>query len=249
VTEGGKPPGEPPSSDDAPADNSRRAFLRGGFLRGGLLGALREPVDRARRARGDAEPTETTREKPEKAARKPAPGPQVTATRRRAPAQLRPPGAVAEADFLARCDRTCDACIKACPVDAIAPAPRQLRDAAGTPVLRPADKPCNGCPDREVPACIEACPTGALHPDGDRRIGTVRILKSECLAHRNVMCSTCVERCPVQDAIGLRIAWPVVNIDVCTGCGTCASVCPAPGRAMVVTPIKNRPTPAAPDAP
>lgn len=164
------------------------------------------------------------------------------AARRRRPAPLlRPPGAVAEADFLAGCTRCMD-CAEVCPHDAIVAAPARLRAAAGTPVIDPATAPCLMCEDRP---CVTACGAGVLRPELPPRIGTARIDQMECLAYRHQVCTTCADACPVAGAITQQRLKPTIQSEVCTGCGVCHNVCPAPRNAVLIHPIRQRPTLAA----
>ncbi|MCO5167418.1 MAG: 4Fe-4S dicluster domain-containing protein [Planctomycetes bacterium] len=149
---------------------------------------------------------------------------------------LRPPGAVDEADFLARCTR-CDDCAAACPHDAIVKAPARLRQAAGTPVIDPVAAPCRMCPD--LP-CAAACLTGALRPDGPRVMGRAVIAAHDCLAYQGTGCAVCVEQCPVPGALRLDGGRPVVDAGRCTGCGVCQHVCPSPHNAVLVLPALRR---------
>ena len=73
----------------------------------------------------------------------------VQASRQAAPGaprplrRLRPPGAVAEPDFLRLCTR-CDDCIAACPAACIVRVPEGEADA-GTPVIVPDSRACVMC--------------------------------------------------------------------------------------------------------
>jgi Na+-translocating ferredoxin:NAD+ oxidoreductase RNF subunit RnfB len=49
-------------------------------------------------------------------------------------------------------------------------------------------------------------------------------------------CSVCVERCPVAGAMTKERGMPMVVADVCTGCGVCHDVCPAPRNAVLMLP-------------
>jgi ferredoxin-type protein NapG len=80
------------------------------------------------------------------------------------PGWQRPPGALAEAEFLRVCTR-CDACVKVCPHWALKVATRHDAPPPGTPFLHdPAANACARCPDRP---CITACLPGALRLEGD----------------------------------------------------------------------------------
>ncbi|MDZ4402518.1 4Fe-4S binding protein [Prosthecobacter sp.] len=52
-------------------------------------------------------------------------------------------------------------------------------------------------------------------------------------------CATCVERCPVPGAMSRDRGLPMVNPDVCTGCGICHDVCPAPRKAVLMLPRRT----------
>lgn len=55
-------------------------------------------------------------------------------------------------------------------------------------------------------------------------------------------CAACVERCPVPGAMSRDRGLPMVHADVCTGCGICHDVCPAPRNAVLMLP-RRTPTP------
>lgn len=54
-------------------------------------------------------------------------------------------------------------------------------------------------------------------------------------------CSVCIERCPVPGAMKKERGLPMVVPDLCTGCGICHGVCPAPRNAVLMLP--RRPSP------
>jgi MauM/NapG family ferredoxin protein len=169
--------------------------------------------------------------------------PKMGATPRRgsdaaALALLRPPGAIAEADFLESCTK-CGDCTSACPHDAIREAPARLREARGTPIIDPLTSPCRMCED--LP-CITACDTGALRPEAPAALGAAQIAPLDCLNQLSTTCSVCVEHCPVPGAIEIVGIVPEVNEPLCTGCGACQHVCPAPQNAILLLPNTHRPT-------
>ena len=193
---------------------TRRALLRGAWVRASSPAKLVAP-----------EPT--------------APELPVPGTRRGDPLSLpllRPPGAVPEDEFLSRCTR-CAECIKACPHGAIAPAPSRFRRAEGTPWIDAVRNPCRYCADAP---CIAACGEGALSPDAPRRMGTARIIELACLSHRSLACTVCSERCPVPGAVRVNDGRVQIEEQICTGCGVCAHVCPAPDRAILLMPASTR---------
>ena len=63
----------------------------------------------------------------------------------------------------------------------------------------------------------------------------VTLDRSACLTSFADFCATCVERCPVEGAILLVGRHPVVQ-EACTGCGVCIPLCPAPKRALSLSP-------------
>lgn len=149
----------------------------------------------------------------------------------------RPPGAVDEVTFLTGCTR-CNECISACPVGAIVHAPARFREAAGTPMIDLHTSACVMCEDTP---CIAACKPGVLSADQPRKMGVAWVQTVACLAHAGSFCTVCSERCPVPGAIDVVAGRPSIRADVCTGCGVCASVCPAPTNAIVVMPLADRP--------
>jgi ferredoxin-type protein NapG len=157
---------------------------------------------------------------------------------------LRPPGAVSEEAFLEACTR-CGDCAAACPHDAIRSAPDRLRDAGGTPVIDPFVAACQMC---ENLPCIASCETGALRSEAPAALGNARVQPVDCLNRLSSSCSTCIEQCPVPGAMALVGDVPAVNEGLCTGCGICQHVCPAPQNAILMLPNLGRPTPAQLDA-
>jgi len=152
---------------------------------------------------------------------------------------IRPPHAVDEASFLEGCTR-CEACIKACPHDAIAHAPARFRAAADTPMIDPHTAPCRACPDTP---CVSACEPDVLRLDAPFAMAQASIDTQSCMAHQGSFCTVCSEHCPVPNAITTDAGKPTINPSACTGCGVCHYVCPAPQNAVLVIPIRARPTP------
>ncbi|MFQ5673930.1 MAG: 4Fe-4S dicluster domain-containing protein [Nitrospinales bacterium] len=144
---------------------------------------------------------------------------------RRAPL-LRPPGAISERRFLQACTR-CDACIHACPKDAIKRVPKKMGFLiSGTPYIEPIKSPCVMCDD--LP-CITACPDQALLPvasPAEVNMGYAILDKKKCQAYGDVFCQQCVIDCPIPGAITQTPdGKPVFHKNVCTGCGVCVRSC------------------------
>ena len=152
---------------------------------------------------------------------------------------LRPPGAVPEREFLARCIH-CGQCVEICPHHCIRLA-RGFGPTRNTPVVRPRRAPCPLCMK-----CPSACPSGALDPAvTDMRkagMGRAHILEDRCHNFTDgVMCWTCYDKCPLRgEAVILKNGITPAITKNCVGCGICEYVCPV--RAVVTLP-PGRPAP------
>ncbi len=165
---------------------------------------------------------------------------------------IRPPGALAESEFLAACVR-CGLCVRDCPYDTLKLAELGDGVATGTPYFEARDIPCEMCED--IP-CVVACPSGALVREltdiGEARMGLAVLIDQEnCLNFLGLRCDVCYRVCPVIDkAITLErmhnprsdrhaMLLPTVHSDHCTGCGKCEKACVLPGESAIkVLPIK-----------
>ena len=161
------------------------------------------------------------------------------------PFALRPPGALQEVDFNARCIK-CGQCVTACPYKTLALANTQDHIPIGTPYFIPRDIPCYMCPD--IP-CMNACPTGALTHDlekiEDSRMGLAVIDIENCLSWQGLRYEICHRECPVKGtAITVEqhprkiskhaMFIPIVHSNACTGCGICEKACPTDEAAIKV---------------
>lgn len=178
---------------------------------------------------------------------------------------VRPPGALAERDFLERCIR-CGECMKVCPNHALHPALTEAGlEGLWTPVLAARIGYCE-------PSCVlcgQVCPTGAIweftsrekawvveKPDPEARpirIGTAFFDRGRCLPWAMASeCIVCEEWCPTTPkAIFLRpaevfdpegrtklVRQPHLDPAKCVGCGACEYACPVQDRpAVYVTSI------------
>ncbi len=163
------------------------------------------------------------------------------------PAQaLRPPGALAEDEFLGACVR-CGLCVRDCPYDTLKLAQVGDSVALGTPYFTAREVPCEMCED--IP-CVVACPTGALDHSltdiNDSRMGLAVVIDQEgCIAFQGLRCEVCYNVCPVRgDAItietqhnertGMHAKFiPVVHSSDCTGCGKCEQACIVDGESAI----------------
>ena len=138
---------------------------------------------------------------------------------------LRPPGAISERQFLQACSH-CDECIHACPKDAILRAPKKMGFLVfNTPYIDPMRNPCVMCTD--LP-CISACPDKALLPVqelSDVNMGYAILDKNKCQAYGDTFCQQCVIDCPVPGAIHQVNDRPIIDKNICTGCGVCMRSC------------------------
>ena len=169
----------------------------------------------------------------------------LTQQARATPFAIRPPGALAEADFNARCIK-CGQCVDACPYDTLNLATADSGIPIGTPYFIPRETPCYMCED--IP-CVPVCPTGALDHAleniDDSRMGLAVIDVENCLSWQGLRCEICFRECPVQgQAITVEhhprrvskhaMFVPLVHSDACTGCGICEKACPTQKAAIRV---------------
>lgn len=154
---------------------------------------------------------------------------------------LRPPGALPEDAFLAACIR-CFQCGSVCPNQCIL-----FSGSAATPAdiyapyIRPREQACILCMK-----CTEACPTDALTPipaDPDSiakqvKMGVAWVSEDLCYSYNGRPCGVCYYACPFPDgALKLTLyAKPVVDEDICVGCGNCERACIHLPQAIRVTP-------------
>lgn len=127
-----------------------------------------------------------------------------------APGVVRPPGALAEDDFLKRCIK-CGQCMRACPTNVIHPAGMQAGwEGLWTPVLD-FRVGTSGCQYNCI-ACGHVCPTAAIRPitldekhgkndfaeAGPVSLGTAFVDRGRCLPWAmDRPCIVCQENCPV----------------------------------------------------
>ncbi len=180
------------------------------------------------------------------------------------PAMIRPPGSVAEEEFLERCIK-CDQCINACPTNVLQPATLEEGgiEALWTPVMNFRISHCQ----LKCTLCSEVCPTGAIREisaeeklgvgehqeQGPVVLGTAFIDTTRCLPWANkIPCVVCEEVCPVapkaiqtydeeaKDVFGNTVVLnkPFIVPELCIGCGICEAECPVlDQRAVYVTAV------------
>lgn len=167
---------------------------------------------------------------------------------------LRPPGALDENKFSAKCIK-CALCVEACPYDTLKLAKLGDNALVGTPFFAPRNIPCYMCSD--IP-CAIACPTGALDVNLLKTDGKLDIKKSKmgvamvddktCVAYWGIQCDVCYRACPLLDkALFLdykhnertskhAFLLPIVDSNFCTGCGKCERACITKKSSITVIP-------------
>jgi polyferredoxin len=170
------------------------------------------------------------------------------------PYLLRPPGAADEKTLLGLCIR-CGECMKVCPTNVLQPAIFQAGlQGVFSPHLVPRfifeQSYCKyGCT-----LCGQVCPTGAIPPLSEEEkhknpTGKAYFDHNLCLPWaEKTSCIRCEEMCPapekaikiintftVKDKDGeeVEIQQPVVDRDLCVGCGICESNCTIEGVAGI----------------
>jgi MauM/NapG family ferredoxin protein len=158
------------------------------------------------------------------------------------PALIRPPGSLGESDFLNKCIR-CGECMKVCPTNAIHPTTLEAGLAGiWSPMLV-----CSvGYCEFNCTLCGQVCPTGAIEEltVEDKQllhIGTAYVDRSRCLPFAfNRSCIVCEEHCPTpkkaiwfedvtvtdRDGNHTVLKQPMVDPELCIGCGICEEKCP-----------------------
>lgn len=165
------------------------------------------------------------------------------------PELIRPPGALPEDEFLAKCIR-CGECMKVCPTNAIQPAALEGGFAgAWTPVMKMTVGYC----EYECNLCSQVCPTRAIQKISVEekqkiKIGLAYIDRNRCLPWSySRTCIVCEEHCPTpKKAIWFEevavlnlqgekvtVKQPHVDPDLCIGCGICEAKCPVRGQAAI----------------
>jgi len=166
----------------------------------------------------------------------------------RDPYLLRPPGSLAEAEFLRRCIR-CGECMKVCIGGALHPALLQAGlSGFYTPLLVPRIGYC----EYNCTLCGQVCPTGAigllnLTEKQKAVIGIAVFDTDRCLPFaRGEECLVCEEHCPTGEKaivfderevlVGSemrRLKVPRVIKSRCVGCGICETRCPLEGASAI----------------
>ena len=164
---------------------------------------------------------------------------------------IRPPGSVAEDEFLRRCIK-CDQCIRVCPTNVLQPS---LFEAGVEGLWTPIMISKMGWCELNCTLCSQVCPTGAIREisiaeklgvgpfeaKGPVKTGTAFYNQGRCLPWAmDTSCVVCEEVCPVSpkaiftrnvevtDRWGatLELKRPFIDPVKCIGCGICEHECP-----------------------
>jgi MauM/NapG family ferredoxin protein len=166
----------------------------------------------------------------------------ISASERNSEKLIRPPGALPEPEFLATCVK-CGECLKVCPTNGL----QHAFDEGGflaiwTPILVPRIGYC----EYQCSLCSQVCPTGAIEQltikqKTETKIGSAWIRRHRCIPYATgEPCKVCQERCPTSPKAIQMIETeviapdgefvlqnvPVVDNDICNGCGVCETKCP-----------------------
>ena len=165
-----------------------------------------------------------------------------SAAKRASEKLIRPPGALPEPQFLAKCVK-CGECMKACPTNGLQPA---LYEAGPEGIWTPILVPKIGYCEYYCSLCTQVCPTGAIkelkiEEKTQVKIGSAWVKKHRCIPYAlGRPCIVCEEHCPTSpkaikliemavvlpDGTTVTQKAPVIDLDLCIGCGICETRCP-----------------------
>lgn len=167
---------------------------------------------------------------------------------------IRPPYAINELDFLLACTR-CSECISACEYGVIFPLPANYGSTAfKTPAMDLINKGCHLCTDWPcVAACEPAALKRLEAADAEKadratlptdenteaieeettqvnnisppKMAMAKISVDSCLPYMGPECGACRSSCKVEGALGWDLTKPVINHELCCGCGLCRQAC------------------------
>ncbi|MDO5554244.1 MAG: 4Fe-4S binding protein [Planctomycetia bacterium] len=207
-----------PSSNDIPADPSKRQFLAT------LTAVAATAAATTPKALAETLDIVMTGHKP---------------YRREHP--ITPPGSVSLSEFQRRCT-SCHLCVSKCSSKAIKPS---LLEYGLAGIMQPVMSFERGFCAYDCTDCGQVCPTGAIRPltveqKHQTQAGQVVLILENCVVQVDeTSCGACAEHCPTQAVKmvpykdGLTI--PETNPALCIGCGACEYICPVrPYRAIHV---------------
>lgn len=129
------------------------------------------------------------------------------------------PWLTSRAEFIDKCSQ-CGHCLEACPEKII------TKGEGGFPTVNFSLGECTYCQ-----SCTTDCPESLFDTTQPSPWELSLTINDQCFTKRHVVCQSCKDACDAQaitfDFRAKRIPEPQVNIDACTQCGACASICPA----------------------
>ncbi|MDF9829625.1 4Fe-4S binding protein [Parabacteroides sp. PF5-6] len=158
-------------------------------------------------------------------------------------APVTPPGSISLERFKDKCTG-CHLCVVHCPSQVLYPAGLQFGlGYALKPHMAYIDSYCN----YECTVCAEVCPNKAIELTSvddkmTTQVGIAEFFLERCIVEtENTDCGACSEHCPTQAVHmelykeGSTLTVPVVEPELCVGCGGCESICPVrPERAIII---------------
>lgn len=133
--------------------------------------------------------------------------------------EQRMPWQVAEDVFTQKCSR-CQACIEACPAQIV------VTGDGGFPAVDFSRGECTFCQH-----CVRACPEPVFRPVSEAPWQQLARISAACLNGQGVMCRSCQDICEPEAILfpprRSTSAAPLIDSDLCNGCGGCVSVCPS----------------------
>ncbi|EXI61428.1 ferredoxin [Mannheimia granulomatis] len=130
---------------------------------------------------------------------------------------IRPPWANL-ANFLEKCT-ACHRCIETCETQIL------IKGAGGYPEVNFNHGECTFCEK-----CVQSCEVGVFRETSEEAWTHKINVQPSCLLKRGTECRSCGDSCEMR-VIRFRpslggIAEMTLNLESCTGCGACVSVCP-----------------------
>lgn len=132
---------------------------------------------------------------------------------------IRPPWSKPDIEFTDVCTR-CDKCIDVCETNIL------IRGEGGFPEVDFKDDECTFCKK-----CVQVCPEPLFISTEEPPWKLYASVQTSCLANKGIWCQSCKDICDTRainfkPAIG-QAPKPLIDLDLCTGCGACVAPCPA----------------------
>ncbi|MDR0364216.1 MAG: 4Fe-4S dicluster domain-containing protein [Bacteroidales bacterium] len=145
---------------------------------------------------------------------------------------IAPPGALSVKHLQQHCT-SCHLCISKCPLNVLKPA---FLEYGLEGLMQPVMYFKKGFCNYDCIICSNVCPNGALQPltieeKHATQVGRVVLRWGRCVVRTDeTSCGACAEHCPTQAVkmIPFRngLTRPVVDTEICVGCGGCEFICP-----------------------